>query len=128
MAVTLVSPPIVTTQVPTPLHPPPLQPAKVAPLAAVGVSVTLWPNWKPALQVEPQEIPAGLEVTVPRLAPLPALLTDSVYWPSAKVAVTLCAPVMVTTHGPAPVQAPDQPVKVAPGMAEADSVTIVPAA
>src|SRR5439155_7493247 len=44
VALTVVASPIVTTQVPGPLHPPPLQPAKTDPAAAVAVSVTVVPR------------------------------------------------------------------------------------
>lgn len=42
------------------------------------------------------------------------------------VAVTALAAFMVTTQEPAPVQAPDQPAKVAPLVARAVRVTTVP--
>jgi hypothetical protein len=51
----------------------PVQLARVEPLAAVAVSVTLLPELKLALQTEPQLIPTGLLVTVP--VPVPDLLT-----------------------------------------------------
>jgi len=57
-----------------PLHSPP-QPAKVIPLLAAAVKVTLEPAAKFAEQVLPQEIPAGADVTVP--PPVPALATVS---------------------------------------------------
>jgi hypothetical protein len=43
----------------------PLQPAKVDPAAGAAVRLTLVPFAKLALQVVPQLIPAGTEVTVP---------------------------------------------------------------
>ena len=75
MAVTLWAPLMVTVQGAVPLHPPPLQPAKEDPPAAVAVRVTLVPLLKLAVQVAPQLIPAGLEVTVP--VPVPLLVTVS---------------------------------------------------
>ncbi|HEY3550370.1 MAG TPA: hypothetical protein VGK69_04895, partial [Gaiellaceae bacterium] len=54
----------------------PDQPLKVEPAAGVAVRVTLVPEVKSCEQVEPQLIPAGLDVTVP--LPEPALLTLSV--------------------------------------------------
>ena len=54
----------------------PLQPVKVEPVAGTGVSVTVVPEAMFALQVLPQLMPAGDEVTVP--APVPALPTLSV--------------------------------------------------
>ncbi|HZU42556.1 MAG TPA: hypothetical protein VE994_07795 [Terriglobales bacterium] len=65
---------IATVQAPLPLHAP-LQPAKTDPALAVAVSVTVVPLLKVALQVLPQEIPAGLLVTVP--VPLPPGVTVS---------------------------------------------------
>ena len=73
MAVTFWAPLIVTVQVPVPLHPPPLQPAKVDAPLGVAVRVTTVPLVKPALQVAPQLMPAGLLVTVP--VPVPLLVT-----------------------------------------------------
>ncbi|HTX52057.1 MAG TPA: hypothetical protein VMD08_01505 [Candidatus Baltobacteraceae bacterium] len=73
VAVTFWTALMVTVQGPVPLHPPPLQPVKVDPPLGVAVRVTIVPLAKPALQVAPQLIPAGLLVTVP--LPLPLLLT-----------------------------------------------------
>lgn len=53
----------------------PLQPAKVESLAAVAVRVTMLPPGKDAEHVEPHEMPAGTEVTVP--LPAPFLVTLS---------------------------------------------------
>ena len=63
---------IVTEQLPVPLQAP-LQPAKVEPEAAAAVNVTLVPELKLALQVAPQLIPEGEEVTDP--LPVPVLVT-----------------------------------------------------
>jgi hypothetical protein len=49
---------------------------KVDPVAAVAVRATLVPLVKDALQVLPQAMPLGLEVTVP--VPVPLLVTDRV--------------------------------------------------
>jgi hypothetical protein len=72
VAVTLVAALTVTAQLAVPVHAP-LQPVKVEPVAAAAVSVTLVPETTVALQVVPQLMPAGLEVTVP--LPVPALVT-----------------------------------------------------
>ena len=51
------------------MQPPPLQPVKIAPAFAVAVSVTVVPPIELALQVTPQLIPAGFDVTVPVSVP-----------------------------------------------------------
>jgi hypothetical protein len=76
VAVTVVAPLSVTVQVPVPEQPPPLQPVKVEPAAGVAVKVTAVPLANAVEQIAPQEIPAGLLVTVP--LPAPDLLTVSV--------------------------------------------------
>ena len=104
----------------------PLQPAKVEPLAAAAVSVTEVPLEKLALQVLPQLMPVGVEVTVP--APLPALVTPStkVLAVLLNVAVTARAAVIDTVQAPVPLQAPLQPTNVEPLAAAAVSVTEAP--
>src|SRR6266704_3302625 len=68
---------------------------------------------------------AGELVTVP--VPVPFLVTVSGKLCSVKVAVTVVAAVMVTTHGPVPEHPPPlQPVKVEPVAGLAVSVTAVP--
>ena len=62
---------MVTLQVPVPVQAP-LQPVKVEPAVAAAVRVTLVPLVKLVLQVLPQVIPLGDEVTVPD--PVPALV------------------------------------------------------
>jgi hypothetical protein len=113
---------IVTVQLPVPEHPPPDQPVNVAPAAGVAVSVTTVPLLKVAEHVVPQLMPAGALVTVPD----PAGMTVSAKDCRAKVAVTELAAFIVTLHVPVPVQAPLQPVKVAPAAGAAVSVTAVP--
>jgi hypothetical protein len=76
VAVTVVAAFTVTTQVPVPVQPPPLQPVKVDPPVGAAVKVTAVPLENDAEHVVPQEIPAGLLVTVP--VPAPALETVSV--------------------------------------------------
>ena len=63
-----------------------------------------------------------------RPVPVPVRTTVSVYWLSVKVAVTLAAAVIGTTHAPVPVQAPLQLVKLEPVAGVAVSVTLVPCA
>jgi hypothetical protein len=58
-----------------PVHAP-LQPAKVLPLVAKAVNVTLEPDARLAEQVLPQEIPPVLLVTVP--TPVPLLVIERV--------------------------------------------------
>jgi hypothetical protein len=72
VAVTARAAVIETVQAPVPVHAP-LHPANDEPLAAAGVRVTEVPLLKLALQVVPQLIPAGAEVTVP--APVPFFVT-----------------------------------------------------
>src|SRR5262249_2294475 len=98
-------------------------PPTLDPLSAPAVSVTRVPESKSALQVLPQLIPAGLLIAVP--LPLPAFTTVRVNsW--MKVAVTLRACVMLTTHVPVPSHpSPLQPVKWEPLVAMAVSVTLV---
>ena len=75
VAVTLCAALIVTVQGAVPEHPPPVQPVKRESPFGVAVRVTTVPLVKLALQVLPQLIPAGLEVTVP--VPVPLLVTVS---------------------------------------------------
>jgi hypothetical protein len=80
-----------------------------------------------ALQVLPQLIPDGDEVTVP--APVPALVTLSAKLDEPlNVAVTARAAVMDSVQPPVPVHAPLQPANVEPLAAAAVSVTEVPLA
>src|SRR5437867_7204944 len=115
----------VTLQVPVPEQLPPLQPVKVEPAAGAAVKVTAVPLEYAAAQVAPQEIPAGLLVTVP--VPAPVLLTVSVKLCTAKVAVAVVAALGVTGQVPVPEQLPPlQPVKVEPAAGAAVKVTAVP--
>jgi hypothetical protein len=65
---------MVTLQVDVPLQAP-VQPANVELGAGAAVSVTAVPGAKPAMQVVPQLMPAGLLVTLP--VPVPELVTVS---------------------------------------------------
>ena len=125
MAVTEVAAVITTVQVPVPLQPLPDQPANVEPTAGAAVSVTTVLKAKLALQVAPQLIPAGDDVTVP--VPVPVRATVRVSGATLKVAVTVVAAVTVTTQVPVPVQPPpDQPANAEPAAGDAVSVTMVP--
>ena len=66
----------VTVHVPVPVQPPPLQPLNVDPAVGAAVKVTAVPLANAAEHVAPQEMPAGVLVTVP--IPAPVLLTVSV--------------------------------------------------
>jgi len=70
VAVTEVAAFTVTVQVPVPEQPPPLQPVKVELAASEAVKETAAPFVNEAEHVAPQEMPAGLLVTVPLPAPV----------------------------------------------------------
>jgi hypothetical protein len=115
----------VTVHVPVPEQPP-VQPVKVEPAAGVAVKATAVPLANEAAHVAPQDMPAGLLVTVP--APEPPLLTVSVKV-CPNVAVTVVAALSVTVQGPAPEQPPPlQPVNAEPAAGAAVRVTAVPLA
>jgi hypothetical protein len=123
VARTLVHESIGTVQVPVPLQIP-LHPANVESRLALGVSVTAAPLGKSLLQVLPQLIPEGEDVTLP--VPLPSLVTVSVYMIRVKVAVTVCAAVIDMLHVLlVPVHAPLQPAKVEPLAGVAVKVTVL---
>src|SRR5260221_4133559 len=124
-AVTVVAALIVTLHDPVPEQPPPLQPLNVDPPAAAAVRATTVPLLYLAVQVDPQLIPAGLDVTVP--LPVPDLLTVRFNCWTLKFAVTVVAALMVTLHDPVPEQPPPlQPLNVDPPAAAAVRVTTVP--
>lgn len=89
------------------------------------MSVTVAPLLNEEEQFVPQLIPAGLLVTTP--VPVPAFATERLKVCKSKIAVTDFAASIVTTHVPAPVQAPLQPVKMEPAEAVAAKVTEAPA-
>ena len=127
VAVTVVAALSVTVHVPVPEQPPPLQPVNVEPAAGVALKVTAGPPGNAAEHVAPQEIPAGLLVTVP--VPVPLGLTVRVKVWTAKVAITVVAALSVTVHVPVPEQPPPlQPVKVEPAAGVAVKVTAAPLA
>ena len=75
VAVTEVAALTVTLHAPVPEQAP-LQPAKVEPASGVAVRVTAEPGVSACEQVVPQEMPAGVLVTVPE--PVPLFVTESV--------------------------------------------------
>ena len=115
----------VTVHEPMPEHPPPLQPENMHPVCGAVVSLTAVPPVKEAVQVGPQLIPAGVEVTVP--SPVPVLLTVRLGAVELKVAATAVTAVMVTVQAPVPEQPPPlQPEKFDPLAGLAVKVTTVP--
>ena len=71
-----------------------MKPVKYDPLAGVAVRVTRVPASKGALQVLPQAMPTGLEVTVP--VPVPALARVS------REAFPVPSPASYTAYNPWP--------------------------
>lgn len=123
VAVTLTTSCTVTVHAPMPEHAP-LQPANAEPEAAIGQSVTTVRVSYIALQVAPQLMPDGVEMTVPE--PLPAFVTFNVLGAFTKVAVTFFASFATTVQVVlVPEHAPLQPVKVEPASTVAVSVTEV---
>jgi hypothetical protein len=110
----------------------PDQPANVDPLAGVAVNVTAVFNGNVAEQVLPQEMPTGLELTVP--LPIPPRVTNKlavvtgggVVGVAINVAVQLALTdsTAVNVLG-VPEQCPDQPLKVEPLAAVANNVMLV---
>jgi hypothetical protein len=125
VAVTLRAADMLTVQVPVPVQAP-LHPVKVEPVPAAAVRVTEVPDAYEALQVLPQLIPLGEEVTVP--VPVPLLVRVRVYGLRAKVAVRLVLALTTRAQVPVPVQPPLQPVKVEPVAAVALRARLVPLA
>ncbi len=118
---------MLTAHDPAPAHAP-LQPVKVEPASGMASRATTAPLVKLALHTAPQLIPPGLEAMIPVPAPFFITLSITVLGGGAvpNVAVRLRGAVMLTVHGPVPVQAPLQPVKVEPVPAAAVSVTAAP--
>jgi hypothetical protein len=142
-------------EVPVPLHAP-LQPEKVEPEAGVAESVTLVPLAKGALQVSPQLIPLGNEVTMPLPLPGSLMVSENVELGTEvvdevvvtyvvdvvggidvvevvltilvlKLAVIVVFVFIVVVHSPVPLHPPpDQPSKVDPGSAVAERGTTMP--
>jgi hypothetical protein len=128
IAVTAVAAAIVITHVPVPWHGAP-QPVNVEPAVGAEVKVICVPLANGAAHVAPQLIPAGALVTVP--VPVPSGVTVKLKLVVAplKVAVTVCAVLIVTVHegglvgGLASAQLLLKEVKVASAFGVAVSVT-----
>jgi len=116
---------IVTVQAPVPVQAP-FQPVNVDPVAGVAVKATVVPLPNDARHVVPQEMPAGVLLTVP--LPVPDFVTVSAkeVVGNANVAVTEVAALIVMVHVPVPAQPPLQPLKVEPAAGVAVRVTTVP--
>ena len=125
VAVTLSAVFIVIEQVSVPEHPPPDQPEKIETADGMAVRVTVVPVSKLAEQVEPQLIPGGMLVTVPKMPDFSIVSKPS---SRIKLAVTLSAALIVIEQAPVPEHPPpDQPVKVESEDGVAVRVTVVPA-
>src|SRR2546426_8943708 len=123
VAVTTVVPTRVTVQSAVPEQSPPLQPTSAEPPSGIAVSVTTVPLPKVAEQIAPQEMIAGVLVTVP--APAPAVATVRTK-ADAKVAVTVVAAETVTTQVAVPLHPPPlHPTNSEPPPGAAVSVTTV---
>ena len=120
LAVTFLAVLMVTLQVPVPEQSP-LQPIKVEPTSGAADKVTV----SPAKYERPKHALDDPQVAPPEIAPLPvpALLNVRV---ALKFAVTNLALSMVTAQVVAdPLQAPLQPLNVAPALGVAVNVTTV---
>ena len=126
VAVTDVAAATVTTQVPVPEQPPPLQPEKSEVASPTALNVTTVPIAYGALQVDPQEIPAGVELTVP--LPVPTFNTATPTTCATNAAVTDRAWFIVTMQVPEPEHAPPHEPNIAPAPGLGTSVTLVPSA
>jgi hypothetical protein len=112
------------THGPVPAHAPD-QPANVDVASGVAVRVTVLSAGNLASQVAPQEIPAGVETTVP--VPLPASLTFSAGFRRKLARTDLAASIVTVQVPPAPAHAPDQPANVDVESGTAARVTVAPA-
>jgi hypothetical protein len=107
-------------------HPVLLHPVSIDPGAATAFKVTKLPSLTTAVQIAPQFIVEGFWlVTVPDPAPASAIVSVSLKGAGAKLAVTDMFPVNETIHGPAPKQAPLQPMNCDPLSGVAVSKTVL---
>jgi len=123
VAVTDLAAAIETVQAPVPEHAP-VQPVKIESEVGVAASETEVPALKFSTQVLPQDMPAGVDVTVP--LPFPVFPTVSANTFFVKVAVTDFAAVIETVQAPVPEHAPVQPVKIESEVGVAARETDVP--
>jgi hypothetical protein len=123
VAVTVFAAFMLTVQVLPELLVHPLQLWSDEPAEAVAVNTTLLSRSKSALQVEPQFIPAGDEVTVP--VPAPAFVIVSCVG-TMNEAVTDLLVLIGIVQLPVPEQAPPQPTNVNPAPAFALRVAVPP--
>ncbi|HXN55363.1 MAG TPA: hypothetical protein VN874_03775 [Myxococcales bacterium] len=93
---------------------------KVVPAKGDADNVTGVPGAKVALQVPGQEMPRGVELTVP----WPWIETESLRSKGSKRAPTCRSRVTAKVHAPVPVQSPVQPAKVCDPAGTARSVTV----
>src|SRR5205823_3532695 len=125
VAVTVAAAFTVTVQGPVPVQPLPLQPVNVDPAAGAAVRETDAPVVKGAEHVAPQEMPAGLLVTVPvpvpdfetvsvELAdtPVPVTSRDSVSPSAVKLTLVLAAAVLVGVNRTVTVAVAPLPTRV----------------
>ncbi|MES2098572.1 MAG: hypothetical protein V4569_02020 [Pseudomonadota bacterium] len=122
VAVTAVSPAIVSAQGPVPLHAP-LQPANVQPADGTAFSTRLVPAANGPPHVVPQAMPAGTESMVPE----PTTATTTSWLMAEKLAVTIAAALNVSVQGAVPEHLPPpQPSNRIPVPAAAVIVTGLP--
>jgi hypothetical protein len=117
---------VFTTQEPVPVQPAPFQPVKVDPPSAVAVRVTAMLLKKLALQIAPQSIPVGAEITFPVPVPPLRMVTVKVPWGGSTLNVAVTVVVLATWQIPVPVHPPLHPAKSDPALGEGVNVTVVP--
>src|ERR1700755_2283883 len=125
VAAVVVLSPRVSLHVPIPVHGPD-HPANVVPGSGAGVKTTAVPLRKVAVQRPGQSIPAGVLTILPGVVPVLSTVSEA---PAVKIAVTDAAAFREMVQvAPLPLQAPDHPTNMEPGLGAAFSVTDVPSA
>jgi len=123
VAALVVLSPRVSSQAPIPVHGPD-HPAKVVPGSGAGVKTTAVPLGKVAVHFPGQSIPAGVLIILPCVVPMLSTVSEAA---AVKVAVTdVAAFKEMLQLGLMPLQPPDHPTNLEPGLAAAFSVTDVP--